>query len=192
MNRLFEAYVAAELRKEARILDLRVREQGPRKYFARLDKFGRARFRHETRHLFYGQEKPSRHDRRREVEDTRRSREKLREYHRPICIRLEATPRDIKVKSLALLYPLQEKLTKPVYLTLEGTGATLLVQPIRYLRKKELLAQLWARAILSFLSSSFSLLKLLRPEARQVPSEKSRRLFWRPRRQLLRDPPTDR
>ena len=62
MNRLFEAYVASELRKEARIQGLRLREQGPRQYFARLENSGRTRLQHETRHFFCRPEKPSRHD----------------------------------------------------------------------------------------------------------------------------------
>lgn len=37
MNRLFEEYVGSQLRKERRMRDLRTREQGPHKYFARLE-----------------------------------------------------------------------------------------------------------------------------------------------------------
>ena len=55
-----------------------------------------------------------------------------------------------RVKSLVLLYPLQEKLTKPAYMTLEGTEATLLVQPVDISHH----SPARARAILSFLSSS--------------------------------------
>ena len=57
------------------------------------------------------------------------------------------------VKYLALLYPMQEKLTEPAYMTLEGTEATLLVQPVD-ISERNNYSPAWARAILSFLSSS--------------------------------------
>ena len=58
-----------------------------------------------------------------------------------------------QVKSLVLVYPMQEKLTKPVYINLEETEATLLVQPIDIFERKSY-SPARARAILSFLSSS--------------------------------------
>lgn len=46
------------------------------------------------------------------------------------------------VKSLALIYPMQKNLTKPVRLTLEGSGATLDVLPVD-LSEKEITLPPW-------------------------------------------------
>ena len=99
MSRLFEAYVAAELRKEARILNLRVREQGPRKYFARLENSGELVFGMRPDISFVDKKNQAVMiaDAKWKILDEA---EKNLEYHRPICIRLEATPRDIRLNPL--------------------------------------------------------------------------------------------
>ena len=149
MNRLFEAYVASELRKEANIQGLRLREQGPLKYFAKLDDSGEPVFRMKPDLSFV--------DKKNQVvmiADTKWKMldegEKNLGISQADMYQMGSYASRYGVKCLALLYPMQEKLTNPVYMKLEGTEATLLVQPVNISDHSPALA----RAILSFLSSS--------------------------------------
>ncbi|MYH39761.1 MAG: restriction endonuclease [Candidatus Dadabacteria bacterium] len=129
MNRLFEAYVASELRKEANIQGLRLREQGPLKYFAKLDGSGEPVFRMKPDISFV--------DKKNQVvmiADTKwkmlDEREKNLGISQADMYQMGSYASRYGVKCLALLYPMQEKLTESVYMTLEGTEVTLLVQPV--------------------------------------------------------------
>ena len=149
MNRLFEAYVATELRKDARMQDLRVREQRPRRYFARLENSGDPVFSMRPDISFV--DKKNRvvmiADAKWKILDER---EKNLGISQADMYQIGSYASRYGVKPLVLLYPMQEKLTKPVCMTLEGTEATLLVQPVDISDHSPALA----RAILSFLSSS--------------------------------------
>ena len=149
MNRLFEAYVASELRKDAKIRGLRVREQGPREYFARLENSGQPVFSMKPDISFVDQKNQV-------VMIADAKWKTLDEGEKNLGIsqadmyQIGSYASRYRVKSLVLLYPLQEKLTKPAYMTLEGTEATLLVQPVDISDH----SPARARAILSLLSSS--------------------------------------
>ena len=149
MNRLFEAYVASELRKEARIQGLRLREQGPRQYFARLENSGESVFGMKPDISFVGKKNQvvMIADAKWKILDEG---EKNLGISQADMYQIGSYASRYKVKSLVLLYPMQENLTKPVYMTLEGTEATLLVQPVDISDHSPALAH----AILSFLSSS--------------------------------------
>ena len=149
MNRLFEAYVASELRKEARIQGLRLREQGPRQYFARLENSGEYVFgmKPDISFLDGNNRVVMIADAKWKILDEG---EKNLGISQADMYQIGSYASRYKVKSLVLLYPMQEKLTKPVYMTLEGTEATLLVQPVDISDHSPALAH----AILSFLSSS--------------------------------------
>lgn len=149
MNRLFEAYVASELRKEASIQGLRLREQGPLKYFAKLDSSGEPIFRMKPDISFV--------DKKNQVvmiADTKWKMldegEKNLGISQADMYQMGSYASSYEVDSLVLIYPMQEKLKKPVKMTLEGTETTLLVQPVNISDHSPALA----RAILSFLSSS--------------------------------------
>lgn len=148
MNRLFEAYVASELRKHAGIQHLRVREQGPRNYFARLKNSDQPVFSMKPDISFVDQKNQVVM-----IADTKwkmlDEREKNLEISQADMYQMGSYASRYGVKCLALLYPMQEKLTEPVYMTLEGTEVTLLVQPVDISDHSPALA----RAILSSLSS---------------------------------------
>lgn len=149
MNRLFEAYVAAELRKEVRSQGLRVREQGPRRYLARLKGSDKPIFSMKPDISFVdGKNHPV------AVADVKwkilDEREKDLGISQADMYQIGSYASRYGVKSVVLLYPFQERLTRPVRMTLEGTETTLLVQPVDISDHSPALA----RAILSFLSSS--------------------------------------
>ena len=152
MNKLFEEYLGVELRKEARIRDLRIREQGPCKYFATLENSGEPIFRMKPDISFV-----DRNNQPVMIADAKwkilDKREKNLGISQADMYQIGSYASRYGVKSLVLLYPMQEKLTKSVYLTLEGTEATLLVQPVDISERKDY-SPARARAILSLLSSS--------------------------------------
>lgn len=149
MNMLFEAYVALEFRKEAKAKNLRIIEQGPRKYFARLKGSGNSVFSMRPDISFV-----DRNDQVVMIADAKwkilDEREKNLGISQADMYQVGSYASRYGVKSLVLLYPMQEKLTKPVSMTLDGTETTLLVQPVDISAHSPDLA----RAILSFLSSS--------------------------------------
>ena len=149
MNRLFEAYVASQLRKEASTQGLRLREQGPLEYFAKLDGSGEPVFRMKPDISFV--------DKNNQVvmiADTKwkvlDEGEKNLGISQADMYQIGSYASRYGVKSVVLLYPFQERLTRPVRMTLEGTETTLLVQPVDISDHSPALA----RAILSFLSRS--------------------------------------
>ena len=149
MNRLFEAYVAAELRKDARRQNLRLREQGPFKYFARLENSGESVFgmRPDISFTDRNNNPVMIADAKWKILDEG---EKNLGISQADMYQMGSYASRYGVKSLALVYPRQERLTEPVYMTLEGTDVRLLVQPIDISYH----SPARARAILSFLSSS--------------------------------------
>lgn len=154
MNRLFEAYVGTQLRRDARGEGLRVREQGPQRYFA-------------TRRYPDMSRKP--------VFCMKPDISLMDKEENILCIAdakwkvLDEEKNDLGItqadmyqmgsyalrygaKHLMLIYPMQEKLTKPVRLTLDGTGANLFVLPFDLSERRSHSPAL-ACAIRNFLSS---------------------------------------
>ncbi len=149
MNKLFETYVASELRKHARIQYLRIREQGPLNYFARLENSDQSVFSMKPDISFVDQKNQvvMIADAKWKILDEG---EKNLGISQADMYQIGSYASSYEVKSLVLLYPMQEKLTNPVYMKLEGTEARLLVKPVDISDHSPTLA----RAILSFLSSS--------------------------------------
>ena len=149
MNSLFEDYVASELRPAARIQNLRIREQSPRKYFATIESSGKSVFMMRPDISFVDKKNQA-------VMIADAKWKMLDEAEKKLGIsqadmyQMGSYASSYEVNSLALIYPMQEKLTKPVHMTLEGTKTRLLVQPVDISDHSPALA----RATLSFLSSS--------------------------------------
>lgn len=135
MNRLFEAYVGAELRKEARNRGLRLREQGPVKHFAMRRDTGRQVFWMKPDFSFLDGQDPAVGiaDAKWKILDEK---EKDLEITQADIYQMGSYASVYGVKSLALVYPMQKKLTKPVRLTLEGSGATLHILPVDLSKEK--------------------------------------------------------
>lgn len=135
MNRLFEEYVGAELQKEAWKLGLRLREQGPREYFATRQDSGKPVFRMAPDFSFL-----DRQDQVASIADAKwkilNEEEKNLGITQADMYQMGSYASRYGVKSLALVYPMQKKLTEPVRLTLEGSKATLLVFPVDLSEKK--------------------------------------------------------
>ena len=150
MNSLFEDYVASELRPAARTQNLQIREQGqgPRKYFATIESSGKSVFMMRPDISFVDKKNQA-------VMIADAKWKMLDEAEKKLGIsqtdmyQMGSYASSYDVDSLALIYPMQEKLTKPVHMTLKGTKARLLVQPVDISDQSPALA----RAILSFLSS---------------------------------------
>lgn len=149
MNRLFEAYVASKLRRDAQLQDFGVVEQGPHNYFARLEDSGEHVFSMKPDISFV-----DRNDQAVLIADAKwkilDEGEKNLGISQADMYQIGSYASRYGARSLVLLYPMQEKLTNPVYMKLEGTEATLLVKPVNISDHSPALA----RAILSFLSSS--------------------------------------
>ena len=141
MNRLFEEYVGAELRKEAWKLGLRLREQGLWEYFATRQDSGELVFRMAPDFSFL-----DRQDRPVGIADAKwkilNEEEKNLGITQADMYQMGSYASVYGVKSLALIYPMQKKLTKPVRLTLKGSGATLHVLPVD-LSEKEITLPPW-------------------------------------------------
>ena len=152
MNKLFEAYVGAELRREARGKDIRVIEQKPQKYFAKREDSGIFPMKPDISLMDKGNNIVCIADAKWKVLDEG---EKNLGISSADMYQIGSYASRYRVKSLVLLYPLQEKLKNPVYMTLEGTEVMLLVQPvdISELIERKDHSPAWASAILSFLSS---------------------------------------
>ena len=128
MNQLFEAYVGTELRKKAWGEGLRVREQGPQKYFAR---------RKDTdEHVFMMKPDISFLNENNQVVAIADAKWKiLDEGEKKLGIsqadlyQMESYASRYRVKDLLLVYPMQQKMTMPIQLTLKGSGATVNILP---------------------------------------------------------------
>lgn len=138
MNRLFEAYVGTQLRRAVWSKSLRVREQGPQRYFA-------TRRYSDMSHKPVFRMKPdiSLMDKEENILCIADAKWKvLDEEKNDLGItqadlyQMESYASVYGVKSLALIYPMQKKLTEPVRLTLEGSKATLHVLPVDLSEKK--------------------------------------------------------
>ena len=138
MNWLFEAYVGTQLRRDARSKHLRIREQGPQRYFA-------TRRYSDMSHkpVFWMKPDISLMDKEENILCIADAKWKiLDEGEKDLGItqadmyQMGSYASVYGVKSLALIYPMQKKLTKPITLTLEGSGATLHVLPVDLSKKK--------------------------------------------------------
>ena len=141
MNKLFEEYVGSELRKEAQKRNLMLKEQGPSEYLARRQD--------SEEHIFRMKPDFSFLDRDNQVVGIADAKWKiLDEKEKNLGIsqadmyQMKSYASRYGAKRLALIYPMQKKLTKTVRLTLEGSEATLVVLPVD-LSKKEISLPLW-------------------------------------------------
>lgn len=137
MNRLFEAYIGAELRREATEKDIRVREQKPQKYFAKREDSGKSVFmmKPDFSLLNKSGDLVAIADAKWKVLD---SEEQKLGIAQSDMYQIGSYASRYGTKQLALLYPLQEKLTVPVKLTLlGGEGATLYIVPVDICKEKQ-------------------------------------------------------
>lgn len=138
MNRLFEAYVGTQLRKDTWSKNLRVREQGPQRYFATRRYSDMSR-----KPVFWMKPDISLMDKKENILCIADAKWKVLDKEKSDLgitqsdlYQMESYASRYGVKSLALIYPMQKKLTEPVRLTLEGSKATLLVLPVDLSEKK--------------------------------------------------------
>lgn len=137
MNRLFEAYVGAELRRETTGKDIRVREQKPQKYFAKREDSGKSVFmmKPDFSLLNKSGDLVAIADAKWKILD---SEEQKLGIAQSDMYQIGSYASRYGTKQLALLYPLQEKLTVPVKLTLlGGEGATLYIVPVDICKEKQ-------------------------------------------------------
>ena len=128
MNQLFETFVASGLRKIAWGRGLRLREQGPQKYMAR-------RVNTDTQ-LFLMKPDISFLDENNRVVLIADAKwkvldesEKKLGISQPDLYQIESYAARYQVKELALIYPMQQKLTAPVQMNFQGSGARLTLLP---------------------------------------------------------------
>ena len=133
MNRLFEAYVGAELRKETRGEDISLREQRPQKYFARREDSDKQIFmmRPDFSFLNKSRNPVAIADAKWKILD---SAEQKLGIAQSDMYQMGSYASSYGVRNLALFYPMQEKLTERIKLTLlrehEAVPTTLHVLPI--------------------------------------------------------------
>ena len=141
MNKLFEEYVGSELRKEARKLNLMLKEQGPPESLARRQDSEERIFRMRPDFSFLNSQNTriGIADAKWKILDEEKNNLGITQAD---MYQMESYASVYGVKSLALIYPMQKKLTKPVRLTLMGSGATLHVLPVD-LSKKEITLPPW-------------------------------------------------
>lgn len=129
MNRLFESYVAVQLRKVAWREGLRLREQGPQKYLAR---------REDTdQQVFLMKPDISLIDQSNQVIVIADAKWKiLDESEKKLGIsqadlyQMESYAARYRINDLILVYPKQSKLTRSVTLLLDGSGSRLVIYPL--------------------------------------------------------------
>ncbi|MDE0159615.1 MAG: restriction endonuclease [Candidatus Dadabacteria bacterium] len=137
MNRLFEEYVGSQLRKEGRVQGIRTREQGPLKYFARLENSDEKVFGMKPDFSFI--------NRKNQIVMIADAKWKiLDEGEKNLAIsqtdmyQMGSYASRYGVTSLALLYPMQKNLTERVKIALLGEiGTTLHVVPIDIRKEKQ-------------------------------------------------------
>ena len=138
MNRLFEAHVGTQLRRDARGEGLRVREQGPQRYFA-------TRQYPDMSHkpVFWMKPDISLMDKKENSLCIADAKWKVLDEEKSDLgitqadmYQMESYASRYGVDYLVLIYPMQKKLTEPAQLTLEGSKSTLLVFPVDLSEKK--------------------------------------------------------
>ncbi|MXZ48626.1 MAG: restriction endonuclease [Candidatus Dadabacteria bacterium] len=133
MNRLFEAYVGVELRKETREKDISIREQGPQRSFARREDSGKSIFMMKPDFSFLNKSgnPVAIADAKWKVLD---SEEQKLGITQSDMYQIGSYASRYGVRNLALFYPMQEKLTERIKLTLlkehEEVPTTLHILPI--------------------------------------------------------------
>ena len=129
MNRLFEAYVASELRQLAWKQGLRLREQGPQRYLARREDNHESLFLMKPDMAFLDINNPVLiiADSKWKLLDER---EKKLRITQSDLYQMTSYAVRYGVTRLALVYPHQQWLTQPVTLRLQGASATLTVIPL--------------------------------------------------------------
>ena len=146
MNRLFEAYVGAELRKETEGEDIRVREQGPQKYFAMREDSSKQVFMMKPDFSFVNRsgDPVAIADAKWKILD---SEEQKLGIAQSDMYQIGSYASRYGVRNLALFYPMQEKLTKPIKMTLlkehEAVPTTLRIFPIDISGKKRNEIRFW-------------------------------------------------
>lgn len=136
MNKLFEEYVGSELRKKARKPNFMLKEQGPPEYLAKRQDSGERVFRMKPDFSFLDKDNQvvCIADAKWKILDEK---EKNLGISQSDMYQMKSYASRYGAKRLALIYPMQKKLTKTVRLTLEGSEATLVVLPVD-LSKKEI------------------------------------------------------
>ncbi len=140
MNRLFEEYVGSQLRKEGRMQGLRTREQGPLEYFARLENSNEKVFGMKPDFSFI-----NRKDQIVMIADAKwkilDEGEKNFAISQTDMYQIGSYASRYGVRNLALFYPMQEKLTERIKLTLlkehEEVPTTLHILPIDISGKRQ-------------------------------------------------------
>jgi len=129
MNRLFEGYTASELRRVAWSMGLRCREQGPQKYLAtRLD---------INASIFLMKPDISLLDRSNRVLIIADAKWKILDeaelklgISQADLYQIKSYAASYNVEFLILIYPMQQKLTKPVTIQFRGSNTTLCIFPL--------------------------------------------------------------
>jgi len=129
MNRLFEAYVAGEMRKLAWGRGLRMRTQGPRKYLARREDTGQDVFMMmpDMAFLDEGNRVVAIADAKWKLLDDS---EKKLGISQADLYQMMSYARRYRVDRLALIYPRQQFMQKAVVLELQGTNVRLEIVPV--------------------------------------------------------------
>jgi len=133
MNRLFEAYVGVELREETKGKNISIREQGPQKYFAKREDSGKPIFMMKPDFSFLNKSgnPVAIADAKWKVLD---SEEKKLGITQSDMYQIGSYASRYGARNLALFYPMQEKLTERIKLTLlkehEEVPTTLHILPI--------------------------------------------------------------
>ncbi len=146
MNRLFEAYVGTELRKQTEGEDIRVREQGPQKYFAMREDSSKQVFMMKPDFSFVNRsgDPVAIADAKWKILD---SEEQKLGIAQSDMYQIGSYASRYGVRNLALFYPMQEKLTKPTKMTLlkehEAVPTTLRIFPIDISGKKRNEIRFW-------------------------------------------------
>ena len=146
MNKLFEAYVGAELRKETRGKNISLREQGPQKYFATREDSDKSVFMMKPDFSFLNKSGDPV-----VIADAKWKRLDSEEQKLGIAqsdmYQIGSYASRYGVRNLVLFYPMQEKLTEPIRLTLlkehEAVPTTLRVLPIDISGKRQNEFPLW-------------------------------------------------
>ncbi len=128
MNQLFESYVASELRKSAWSRGLKLREQGPQKYMARrLDTDAQVFLMKPDISLLDNQNRIVLiADAKWKILDES---EKKLGVSQADLYQMESYGVRYQVKELALIYPMQQKLTNPVQIDFQSSGAKVTLFP---------------------------------------------------------------
>ncbi|MCY4356843.1 MAG: restriction endonuclease [Gammaproteobacteria bacterium] len=129
MNQLFEAYIGFEFRKKAWSEGLKVREQGPQKYFVKRMDTGQNVFRMKPDFTFLRDKSQivAIADAKWKLLDEK---EKKLGLSQPDLYQIQSYATRYDVKKVFLVYPMQREMKSCVELSLIGSGTNLIIIPI--------------------------------------------------------------